>query len=187
VTYHAQKVQMRRIRWLSLPLVIPLVLLTLATSILLRSAAQDPAAGQTLMHGLMASLERPASFELMDAGLAADAPSGQLLMVEKKCVACHGTAGPVGGFQRRNEVPTKEVVIAQLRTPRNRMPIFTADQASDVEAGSIVEFLVSQLSPEGLPQTGDKPSPTIWPIAMLVLAAGLLLLGLGLRARRFVS
>ncbi len=208
---------MRRIRWFAVSLLASLALLSLATSMLLTSAAQDPVAGGALwaenlcknchgasgegawawplagnqktaeewigqvrsprnimpafsdsqisdqvitdMNAFMVSLQQPEGFELSDAGLADDAPAGQLLIVEKKCVACHPFTRPFGGFAARGETPTAEAVITQLRTPRNRMPMFTADQVTDEDAGTIAAFLASQLSAESLPTTGVQQAP----------------------------
>jgi len=50
------------------------------------------------MHAYLTTLTKPESFAPADAGLPADAPAGQQLLVEKRCVACHGTTGPLRGF-----------------------------------------------------------------------------------------
>lgn len=132
------------------------------------------------MHAYLTSLTKPESFALADAGLSADAPAGQQLIVEKKCVACHSTTGPIGGFVGRAETPTVEVVLTQLRTPRNNMPMFTVEQVSDAEAGLIAEFLASQVSPAALPATGGSGS-SAWGIALLLIGSGLLLAGFAFR------
>jgi LPXTG-motif cell wall-anchored protein len=95
-------------------------------------------------------------------------------------VACHTTTGPVKPFADRGETPTAEAVITQLRTPKNNMPMFAVEQVSDEEAAVIAEFLASQMSPAGLPQTGASSSSTTW-VALLLLGGGLLLTGVALR------
>jgi mono/diheme cytochrome c family protein len=118
-----------------------------------------------------------------DAGLPADAPAGQQLLVEKKCVACHTTTGPINGFVQRGETPTAVAVITQLRTPRNNMPMFTVEQVSDEEAGLIADFLASQVSPPSLPETGSSDLPARLPI-LLLIGGALLLTGFALRRVR---
>lgn len=107
------------------------------------------------VHAYLTSLPQPSQTGLQEADLPADAPEGQALIAEKRCIACHGLTGPVGIFNRRAELPTAEAVIAQLRNPRNRMPMFSEDQVSDEEAGLIAEFLASEYSP----QIQAVPSP----------------------------
>jgi len=133
------------------------------------------------MHAYLTTLTAPESFAPADAGLPADAPAGQQLVVEKKCVACHGTAGPIRLFEVRGETPTAEAVITQLRTPRENMPMFAVEQVSDDEAALIAEFLASQLAVEALPETGSSASSTL--LVILVLFGGALFLsGLALRS-----
>ena len=135
------------------------------------------------MHAYLTTLPKPASFTLADAGLPADASEGQKLIVEKKCVACHTTTGPIQPFTARGETPTVEAVIKQLRTPKQFMPMFAPEQVSDAEAGLIAEFLVSQASPASLPATGS-PGPSAWPIALLALGGASLLAGFAVRSLR---
>ncbi len=133
------------------------------------------------MHAYLTSLAKPAAFTPADAGLPADAPAGQQLLVEKRCVACHTTTGPIKGFMDRGETPTAAVVITQLRTPRNNMPMFAVEQVSDEEAGLIAEFLASQVSaPPSLPATGSS-GPSGWLLVLVVVGGGLMLAGLALR------
>jgi LPXTG-motif cell wall-anchored protein len=137
------------------------------------------------MHAYLVALSKPEAFAPADAGLPSDAPAGQQLLVEKRCVACHSTTGPIQGFESREETPTAEAVIGQLRTPRRNMPMFTVEQVSDEEAGLIAEFLASQLSPASLPETGEASSPILF-VAVLLLGAALMLTGIvlrGLKAR----
>jgi mono/diheme cytochrome c family protein len=132
------------------------------------------------MQAYLATLTKPDGFAPADAGLPADAPAGQQLMVEKRCVACHGTTGPLRGFEVRGETPTAEAVITQLRTPRENMPMFTVKQVSDEEAALIGEFLASQLSVAELPEAGSSPSSTLLVILML-LGGTFLLAGFAFR------
>lgn len=136
------------------------------------------------MHAYVSSLPEVTDFSRPDAGLPADAPQGQLLLVEKRCIACHGENGPINGFIDRGEIPTVERVIDQLRTPFRNMPSFSPDQVSDAEAASIADFLAQQVSaqsaPAALPQSGGK-LPAAWPIGLLVAGGGLALTGFVLR------
>ena len=130
----------------------------------------------TDMHAYLTALPKPEGFSPQDAGLPADAPEGQQLMVAKRCVACHSTSGPINGFIQRGETPTVSAVVAQLRTPRRNMPSFSAAQVSDEEATLITEFLVAQIAPPALPTAGGQPITSVMPWALA--GTGLLLLGL---------
>lgn len=132
------------------------------------------------MHAYLITLTKPESFAPADAGLPADAPAGQQLLVEKRCVACHGTTGPLRGFESRGETPTAEAVLTQLRTPRQNMPMFTVEQVSDDEAALIAEFMASQVSPASLPATGSSGS-IILLVALMLLGGALLLIGIAFR------
>jgi mono/diheme cytochrome c family protein len=134
------------------------------------------------LHAYVSSLTKIEDFTPMDAGLAADAPQGQVLLVEKRCAACHSTNGPVGGFVKRGELPTVEGVVTQVRTPRNFMPSYTADQVSDDELALITDFLLQQASaevaPAALPQSGG--TSTNWSMILLLTGLGLVTAGFGL-------
>ena len=138
----------------------------------------------TDMHAYVSSLSPVSGFTPQDAGLPADAPSGQMLLVEKRCVACHTTTGPINGFVQRAEAPTAEAVIKQLRTPRNNMPMFSPNQVSDAEASQIADFLAqefaAQAPPPALPQSGDLPTVS-WPLVWLLAGGLLALIGVVLR------
>jgi mono/diheme cytochrome c family protein len=133
----------------------------------------------TDMQAYMATLTRPDGFTPQDAGLPADAPAGQTLLVEKRCVACHGTDINGFGFAKRGEPPTTERVISQLRTPFKNMPAFSEEQVSDAEAGQITEFLASQMPPESLPQSGGLG--TYGMVLLLLVGGGLIVLGTTIR------
>jgi mono/diheme cytochrome c family protein len=101
----------------------------------------------TDIQAYLASLPKPTTdFVPAKANLPADAPAGQTLMAEKKCVACHTETGPVGGFVKRGEMPTAEAVIKQLRTPKKFMGAYSATQVSDEEAGKIAAFLAVEFT-----------------------------------------
>jgi mono/diheme cytochrome c family protein len=133
------------------------------------------------VHAYLTSLTKPADFTPADAGLPPDAPEGQQLIVQKRCVACHTTTGAIPGFIKRQELPTAEAVITQLRTPRMRMPSFHPDQVSDDEATLIADFLASevreQLPPGTLPESGQTNSSTTLPIVLLLFGSALVLAG----------
>ena len=135
------------------------------------------------MHAYITSLDKPAKFGFQDAGLATNAHPGQVLLVEKRCVACHSTTGPVRNFARRDETPTAEAVITQLRTPRGNMPAFNEAQVSDEEAALIAEFLTSQISPQALPESGGA-SAFPFPAGLSLILLGGLLLSSGFILRR---
>jgi mono/diheme cytochrome c family protein len=138
----------------------------------------------TDMQAYISSLSVPSEFGFKDADLADDAPAGQVLLVEKRCVACHGTTGPLRGFQSRNETPTAEAIITQLRTPRNRMPSYNESQVSDAEAAQIAEFIASQLAPQALPESGGSKNPTtLFMVLPILFGCALLATGLMLRRR----
>ncbi len=137
-------------------------------------------------HAHLTSLPKVSGFTPQDAGLPADAHPGQVLLVEKRCVACHTTTGPVNRFIDRGEMPTAENVIAQLRTPAKFMPSFSPTQVSDDEARVIAEFLAEEFSavqtaPATLPQSGAAAPSNLLLAMALLLGGGLLLAGLVLR------
>lgn len=136
------------------------------------------------IYAYLTSLPKPADFTPADAGLPADAPEGQQLIVQKRCVACHSTTGPVQRFIDRGEAPTAEAVIKQLRTPLKNMPAFFPDQVSDAEATLIADFLASEFAaqspPSTLPQSGQA-APSTLPLMLLLAGGGLLLAGFVVR------
>jgi mono/diheme cytochrome c family protein len=150
------------------------------------SAQQVSDEAITDIHAYLTSLPAPTNPTRPDAGLPADAPQGQVLLVEKRCVACHTTTGPINGFIERKEVPTADIVIAQLRSPRNLMPTFSDAQVSDADAALIAEFLASevsgQLPPATLPSSGSETAAP-WSVVLTLAGAGLLALGLVIRRR----
>ena len=99
-------------------------------------------------HAYLTSLAKPDSFSPTTFDLPDDAPPGQVLIVEKRCAACHGITGPVNGFIQRGETPTVERIVNQLRTPFRSMPAYSESQVSEEEAALITDFLVSQMPAE---------------------------------------
>lgn len=160
----------------------------------------------TDVYAYVTPLTRPADFAPMDAGLPADAPAGQQLLVEKRCVACHSTTGPIKGFIDRAELPTVESVAMQVHSPRKNMPTYSPEQVSDEEIALITDFLVQQVSaqlpaegaamaeqpaaaeqaapaaeaPATLPATGSS-RPLNWPGALVVIGGLILAAGYSLR------
>ncbi|MGC8781377.1 MAG: c-type cytochrome [Anaerolineae bacterium] len=152
------------------------------------SAAQISDATLTDMWAYMQTLPKPASFTPVTTAVAATDPPGYRVMVDKRCVACHGN---VQAFvkarfvDQKREVST-EVVLKQLRTPAKNMPSFNATQVTDAQAAQIAEYLKAQVeavkkaaapapaaaAPAVMPKTGGELSP--------LLIAGLSLLGIGL-------
>jgi mono/diheme cytochrome c family protein len=132
------------------------------------------------IHAYVSSLPPITDFTPADAGLPADAPQGQVLLVEKRCVACHGDTGPIMRFMDRGETPTAEAVIKQLRTPFKNMPAFFPEQVSDAEAGLIADFMAQEIAaqsaPAALPQSGSS-LPAARPVGMLLIGGGLVLTG----------
>jgi ubiquinol-cytochrome c reductase cytochrome c subunit len=137
------------------------------------------------MHAYLTSLPKPAGeFKPKEVALPPDSPEGQMLIVQKRCVACHGETGPVNRFVDRGEMPTAEAVIKQLRTPFKNMPSFSVDQVSDAEASLIADFLAqefaAQAAPGTLPQSGGTKAATP-PVSWLLIGGGLLVTGFILR------
>ena len=136
------------------------------------------------MHAYITTLVKLEEFTPQDAGLPADAPQGQMLLVEKRCVACHSTTGAIKGFIERGEVPTAEAVITQVRTPRKWMPSFSAEQVSDAELALIADFMATEVAeqspPATLPTSGSSQSGQ-WPLVMLFVGGSLALGGLAVK------
>lgn len=129
------------------------------------------------------SLPAPAAdFAPKDPGTSTN--PGQNVFWQRRCVACHDPAtGPIDGYVERGEQPTVQSVIAQLRTPKNRMPAYSEAQVSDADAALIADFLVEQFAqqapPAALPTSGSETAPprAAWLIVTgaLTVAAGFLL------------
>ena len=130
------------------------------------------------------SLPAPADdFRPQDPGASDN--EGHNIFLQKRCVACHDPdVGPLNNFVQRGEEPTAAAVIAQLRTPKNNMPMFRDDQVSDDEATLIANFLAEQYAlqaaPATLPTSGaDMPAAemALWLVLVggLTLACGLMI------------
>ena len=98
----------------------------------------------TDMTAYMQTVAKPASFTPVAYTPAANDLPGKVLFNQKRCVACHG-ADPSGFVKSRFTDKGRTVaaadVIKQLRTPAQNMPMFSATQVSDAEAGQIAEYL----------------------------------------------
>lgn len=90
-----------------------------------------------------AALATPAS-----PATTAGAPTGKELAASKFCARCHGASGE-GGFGPvlAGTQATAAQAVTQVRTPRNKMPMFNDKQVSDAEIGSIVDYYRSQPKP----------------------------------------
>jgi hydroxylamine dehydrogenase len=73
---------------------------------------------------------------------AQDAPSPEMLYIQKGCLGCHGASarGGVGPTLARTALPLA-AFLAQLREPRGIMPAFPAEAVSDAEAERILGYL----------------------------------------------
>jgi mono/diheme cytochrome c family protein len=137
----------------------------------------------------MQSLPKPAAFTPTKFELPANAPEGLQLMAQKRCVACHGNGAQLVQFRftANNRTVDSAAVIKQLRTPFKNMPMFSAAQVTDEQAGQIATYLQSlnkTAAPTTLPVSGVEPSIPIWSISMLVTGFVMLLAGGLTRVRR---
>jgi mono/diheme cytochrome c family protein len=127
----------------------------------------------------MQSLPKPAAFTPTKFELSANAPEGLQLMAQKRCVACHGNGAQLVQFRftANNRTVDSAAVIKQLRTPFKNMPMFSAAQVTDEQAGQIATYLQSlnkTAAPTTLPVSGGEQSIPVWSIIMLM--AGLIML-----------
>ncbi len=170
------------------------------------SAAKVPDQDIRDMNEYMKTLPAVTGFTAPQAAAKPGDLPGKLLIAQKRCIACHGENGPINNFQSTNRVPTAALVLTQLRTPRNNMPMFSATQVTDAEATQIAEFLASTYqatpaaaataapaapaapaaaapaapaAPAALPRTGDSA-----PVAAYVVGIGVALVAIGLGLRR---
>jgi hypothetical protein len=97
------------------------------------------------MRRLLASSLLLFPFVTMPATLGSqDPPTGERLFIAKGCLGCHGASGRGGvGPELAHTALELEAFIAQLRTPRQRMPAFPAEVVSDAEARTMLEYLRS--------------------------------------------
>ncbi|MHB1134532.1 MAG: c-type cytochrome [Chloroflexota bacterium] len=124
------------------------------------------------MNEYMKTLPAVTGFTPPAAQTTAADPPGKVLIEQKRCIACHGPNGPITNFQSTNRMPTTELVLAQLRNPRNLMPMFRPDQVSDAEAAQIAAFLASQFT-QGTATPAAAPAATVaaTPVATAVATA----------------
>jgi hypothetical protein len=105
-------------------------------------------------------------------------------------VACHGedpTAFLKTRFVDQGRTVTAEVVIKQLRTPAQFMPMFNPTQVSDEQATQVSQYFASLTAPAStgaLPTTGGPAAASVLPLVLAL--GGLTLAGAGLAVRRRV-
>jgi len=164
------------------------------------TAAQISDTLLTDMWAYMQTLPKPASFTPVSTTVAATDLPGRQVMVDKRCVACHGNvqAFVKARFVDQNREPTADLVVKQLRTPARLMPTFSTTQVTDAQATLIAEYFKSQVAavkaatavttttpvtPTAAPKPATAAAPAALPKtggALSVLAlGGLSLLGLG--------
>jgi LPXTG-motif cell wall-anchored protein len=159
------------------------------------TTAQLSDADLTDMWAYMQTLTRPTAFTPTTAPTQAGDPAGKVVFGEKRCVACHANAAAFvkARFVDQKREVTTEAILKQLRTPAKAMPVYSATQVTDAQAGQIAEFLKSQAAaaPAAAPAAA-APAPATMPktggeIGLLVLG-GLSALAIGgglvLRGRR---
>jgi LPXTG-motif cell wall-anchored protein len=100
----------------------------------------------TDMWAYMQTLPKPASFTPVSTTVPAGALPGHQVMVDERCVACHGNvqAFVKSRFVDQNRDVTTDVVLKQLRTPARNMPMFSATQVTDPQAAQIADYLKAQ-------------------------------------------
>ena len=145
------------------------------------SAEQMSDADLTDMWAYMQTLEKPTWNRVTDE-TQADDPAGKALLASNRCTACHGNfaQGLVNfAFVKAERDVTTEAIMAQVRTPRQNMPSFSAAQITDDGVGQIAAYLasVAESLKAGLPETGGAPLWTM--VASALSAGGLTLLGIG--------
>jgi LPXTG-motif cell wall-anchored protein len=112
------------------------------------TAAQISDTLLTDMWAYMQTLPKPASFTPVSTTVAATDLPGRQVMVDKRCVACHGNAQAFvkSRFVDQNREPTADIIVKQLRTPARAMPAFTATQVTDAQAALIADYFKSQVA-----------------------------------------
>ncbi len=143
----------------------------------------------------MQTLSKPAAFAPTQFPLAAAATEGEKLVAQKRCVACHGDYAGTLKFRfvakGRTTIDTA-TVLKQLRTPAQNMPMFSASQVTDEQAAQIAAYLQTRLdtltsasgaaaAPNTLPATGGSPAASPLPLALVLLGA--LMLGVGVLSK----
>jgi len=145
----------------------------------------------------MQTLTKPTSFSpITYTAQSGDLP-GKVLFNQKRCVACHGSdpsAFVKARFTDKSRTVAVADVLKQLRTPFQKMPMFSTTQVSDDQAGQVADYLKSLQAaapaaapaapapaPTTLPQSGGQLPVGVVPIAAFL--AGLLVFGAGLTLR----
>jgi mono/diheme cytochrome c family protein len=132
------------------------------------TAAQISDTLLTDMWAYIQTLPKPASFTPVSTTVAATDLPGRQVMVDKRCVACHGNvqAFVKARFVDQNREPTADVVVKQLRAPARAMPMFSATQVTDAQAALIADYFKSQVAAikASAAVTATKPvTPTVAP------------------------
>jgi cytochrome c551/c552 len=95
---------------------------------------------------------------------------GKVLFNQKRCVACHGS-DPSGFIKARFTDKGRTVAVAdvlkQLRTPFQKMPMFSITQVSDEQAGQIADYYRS-LQPAVVPAPAAAAAPAPAPATLQV-------------------
>ena len=139
----------------------------------------------------MQTLTKPASFTPTTYTAAAGDMPGKVLLNQKRCVACHGS-DPSGFIKARFTDKGRTVAVAdvlkQLRTPFQKMPMFSTTQVSDEQAGQIADYYRSLQpavvpapapAPATLPKSGGQSPWAALPLVLMVAGVGLLGMGVG--------
>jgi LPXTG-motif cell wall-anchored protein len=159
------------------------------------AAAQISDTVLTDMWAYMQTLPKPASFTPVSTTVAPTDLPGRQVMVDKRCVACHGNvqAFVKSRFVDQNREPTTEAVLKQLRTPARNMPTFSATQVTDAQAALIADYFKAQVTairasaavtttapvtPTVAPKPATAPAPAA-PAALPKTGGGLNVLALG--------
>ena len=112
------------------------------------TAAQISDTLLTDMWAYMQTLPKPASFTPVSTTVAATDLPGRQVMVDKRCVACHGNvqAFVKSRFVDQNREVTSEAIVKQLRTPAKNMPMFNATQVTDAQAALVADYFKAQVT-----------------------------------------
>lgn len=96
------------------------------------------------------------------AAPSTDATRGKTVWATSPCAGCHGENGEgVSGPRLAATALSAELWITQVRTPRNRMPAFTAAQVSDQDIRDMNDFMKTLAAPGAVAATpASKTSPT---------------------------
>jgi mono/diheme cytochrome c family protein len=124
----------------------------------------------------METLTKPASFSPITYTAQTDDLPGKVLFNQKRCVACHGSdpsAFLKSRFVDKGREITADVVTKQLRTPAQRMPMFSATQVSDDQARQIADYyksVAAKITPSAPTTQTAATAPTATPAPAPVVA-----------------